>query len=76
MENRINDDLKKLENIEENSDQNYNNLYPLGPRPGISHGFAKIHKSIKDGVLDFCPIISNWYIHLQISKILCAFVTA
>lgn len=75
MENRIKDDLKKLKNIKENSDQNDNNPYPLGPRPGISYGFTKIHKSMKDGIPDFCPIISNWYTHLQISKILCAYVT-
>ena len=34
-------------------------LHPVGSRPGILLGRAKIHKPIKDGVPPFCPILSD-----------------
>ena len=49
MENRIIDVLIKLKN---------KNLFPVGSSSGILYGHAKIHKTVKDGVPPFRPILS------------------
>ena len=58
MENRIIDVLKKLKKKKIISENKYEDLYPIGSRPGILYSCAKIHKPIKDGVPSFCPIPS------------------
>ena len=58
MENRIIDILKKLKKKKIISENKYENLYPVGSRPGILYSRAKIHKPIKDGVPNFRPILS------------------
>ena len=58
MENRIIDVLKKLKKKKIISENKYEDLYPVGSRPGILYGRAKIHKPIKDGVPSFRPILS------------------
>ena len=59
MENRIISVLKKLKDKNQIPDNNYKYLRPVGSRPGILYGRAKIHKPIKDGVPPFCPILSD-----------------
>ena len=46
MENRIIDVLKKLKKKKIISENKYEDLYPVGSRPGILYGRAKIHKPI------------------------------
>ena len=58
MENRIIDVLKKLKKKKIISENKYEDLYPVGSRPGILYDRAKIHKPIKDGVPSFRPILS------------------
>ena len=59
MENRIISVLKKLKDKNQISNKRYNDLHPVGSRPGILYGRAKIHKPIKDGVTPFRPILSD-----------------
>ena len=59
MENRITEVLKKLKEKQQISEKKYMDLHPVGSRPGILYGRAKIHKPIKDGVPPFCPILSD-----------------
>ena len=56
--NRITDLVKKLKKKTINSENKYEDLYPIGSRSGILYGRAKIHKSIKDGVSSFRPILT------------------
>ena len=58
MENRIIDVLKKLKKKKIISENKYEDLHPVGSRPGILYGRSKIHKPIKDGVPSFRPILS------------------
>ena len=58
MENRIIDVLKKLKKKKIIYENKYEDLYPVGSRPGILYGLAKIHKPIKDGVPSFRLILS------------------
>ena len=58
MEIRIIDVLKKLQKKKIISENKYEDLYPVGSRPGILYGRTKIHKPIKDGVPSFRPILS------------------
>ena len=58
VNNRIIDVLKKLKKKKIISENKYEDLYPVGPRPGILYGLAKIHKPIKDGAPSFRPILS------------------
>ena len=58
MENRIIDVLKKLKKKKIISENKYEDLYPVGSRPGILYGRAKIHKPIKDGVPSSRPVLS------------------
>ena len=58
MENRIIDVLKNLKKKKIISENKYEDLHPVGSRPGILYGRAKIHKPIKDGVPSFRPILS------------------
>ena len=55
VENRIIDVLKKKNIISENK---YEDLYPVGSRPGILYDRAKIHKPNKNIVPSFRPILS------------------
>ena len=50
MENRIISALKKLKDKNQISDKKYKDLHPVGSRPRILYGRAKIHKPIEDGV--------------------------
>ena len=50
MENRIISVLKKLKDKNQISDKKYKDLHPVGSRPRILYGRAKIHKPIEDGV--------------------------
>ena len=51
--------IKKLKEKNQILDKKYKDLHPVGSRPGILCGHAKIHKPIKDGVPPFCPILSG-----------------
>ena len=57
MENRITEGLKKFKEKQQISEKKY--MDPVGSRPGILYGRAKIHKPIKDGVPPFRPILSD-----------------
>ena len=59
MENRITEVLKKLKEKQQISEKKYKDLHPVGSRPGILYGRAKIHKPIEDGVPPFHPILSD-----------------
>ena len=59
MENRIIYLLKKLKDKNQISDKKYKDLHPVGSRPSILYGRAKIHKPIKDSVPPFRPILSD-----------------
>ena len=59
MENRIVSVLKKLKDNNQISDKKCQELHPVGSRPGILYGLAKIHKPIEDGVPPFRPILSD-----------------
>ena len=59
MENRITEVLKKLKEKQQISEKKYMTLHPVGSRPCILYGCAKIHKPIKDGVPPFRPILSD-----------------
>ena len=50
--------LKSLEDQSEISEEERNDLYPSGSKPGVSYGLAKIHKALEDGTPSFCPILS------------------
>ena len=58
MENRVADVLKNLRDKKEISIQQYKDLSPLGSRPGIMYGLAKVHKIVTDGLPSFRPILS------------------
>ena len=59
MKNRITEVLKKLKEKQQISEKKYMTLHPVGSRPGILYGRAKMHKPIKDGVPPFRPILSD-----------------
>ena len=59
VENRISFVLKKLKEKNQILDKKYKDLDPVGSRPGILYGRAKIHKPIKDSVPPFRPILSD-----------------
>ena len=58
MEQCITDLLKSLNNQNEISENNYDNLYPSGSKPGIPYGPGKIHKALEDGITAFRPVLS------------------
>ena len=58
-ENKITEVLKKLKEKQQISEKKYKDLHPVGSRPGILYGRAKIHKPIEDGVPPFRPILSD-----------------
>ena len=59
MENRITEVLKKLKEKQQISEKKYMDSHPVGSRPGILYGRAKIYKPFEDGVLPFRPILSD-----------------
>ena len=59
MENRITEVLKNLKENQQISEKKYKDLHPVGSRPGILYGRAKIHKLIEDSVPPFRPILSD-----------------
>ena len=59
MKNRITEVLKKLKEKQQISEKKYMTLHPVGSRPGILYGRAKMHKPIKDGGPPFRPILSD-----------------
>ena len=59
MENRVADILKNVGNKNEISIEQYKDLSPSGPRPGIMFGLVKVHKNIKeDGLPSFRIFLS------------------
>ena len=58
MEQCITDLRKSLNNQNEISEKNYDNLYPSGSKPGILYGLGKIHKALEDGIPAFRPILT------------------
>ena len=59
--------LKSLEDQGEISEKVKNDLYPSGSKPGVLYGLTKIHKTLKDGMQSFWPILSA--IETPISKL-------
>ena len=59
IENRITEVLKKVKEKQQISEKKYMDLHPVGSKPGILYGRAKIHKPIEDGVPPFRPILSD-----------------
>ena len=58
MKNRVTDVLKNLRDKNEISIDIYKDLSPLGSRPGIMYGLAKVHETVTDDLLSFTPILS------------------
>ena len=58
MKNRVTDVLKNLRDKNEISIDQYKDLSPLGSRPGIMYGLAKVHETVTDDLLSFRPILS------------------
>ena len=56
MEKRVADVLKNLRDQKEIFIEPYQDLSPLGSRPEIMYGSAKVHKSVTDGLPSFRPI--------------------
>ena len=69
MENRITEVLKKLKENQQISEKKYKDLHPVGSRPNILYGRAKIHKPVEDGFPPFRAILSD------IGKIFCTLVS-
>ena len=55
---RVTDVLKNLRDKKVISIEQYKDLSPLGLRPGIMYGLAKVHKIVTDGLPSFRPILS------------------
>lgn len=51
--------LKKLLVSNKISKQQHDNMYPIGSRPGIMYGLAKIHKALVNNFPKFRPILST-----------------
>ena len=58
LEKRINSELKSLKNKEIINKSTYKSIKPVGIKPGILYGLAKIHKETRSGLLPFSPIPS------------------
>ena len=58
MEERIIRLLKGLEDQNEISENEKNDLYPSLSISGVLYGLAKIHKALEDGIPSFRPILS------------------
>ena len=56
---KVRDLLNRLKDGKKISSYQFNGLYPIGSRPGILYGLAKIHKALVDGVPKFRPILSS-----------------
>ena len=56
MEKRVADVLKSLRDKKEIFIEPYQDLSPLGSRPEVMYGSAKVHKSVKDRLPSFRPI--------------------
>ena len=50
--------MKKLRNKNAISEETYNKLSLVGSKPETLYGSAKVHKSVKNGLLSFRPILS------------------
>ena len=50
--------MKKFKNKNTISEETYNILRPVGSKPGTLYGPAKVHKSLKNGLPPFRPILS------------------
>ena len=57
MEERIIRPLKSLEDQDDISEKEKNDLYPSCSKPGVLYELAKIHKALKDGI-PFRPNLS------------------
>ena len=53
-EERIISLLKSLEDQDDISGEEKNDLYSSGSKPEVLYGLAKIHKSLEDGIPSFC----------------------
>ena len=49
---------QNLNNQNETSEKNCDNLYPLGSKPEILYGLSETHKTLEDGIPAFHPISS------------------
>ena len=58
LEKRITSDVKLLKNEEIIDKATYQNIKPVGSRPGILYGLEKVLKEIKNGLSPFHPILS------------------
>ena len=58
MEKRVADVLKNLSDKKEIFTEPYHYLHPLGSRPEIMYGSAKVHKIVTDGLPSFRHILS------------------
>ena len=57
-ESRLADALKNLSDKKEIFTGPYHDLHPLGSRPEIMYGSAKVHKIVTDGLPSFRHILS------------------
>ena len=70
MEKRVTDVLKNLRDKKQISNEQYNDLSPSGPRPGIMYGLANVHKIVINGLLSldlFYPPLVHQHTNLQSS---------
>ena len=58
MENRATNVLQNLRDKKEISPEQYKDLSPLGSRPKIMYGLAKVHKIVIVDLPSFRPILS------------------
>lgn len=58
-EDKVRSFLKKLHQYGKISKATFNSLYPIGSRPGVLYGLAKVHKALADGFPKFRPILST-----------------
>lgn len=58
-EDKVRSFLKKLHQYGKISKATFNSLYPIGSRPGVIYGLAKVHKALADGFPKFRPILST-----------------
>ena len=58
-EKKLKDNIKPLYQKECLTKKEYDSIYPMGSRPGILYGSAKVHKPIIDNCPFFWPILST-----------------
>ena len=58
LESNIRKTLTRLKTEKKLTVNQFNFLYPIGSRPGILYGLARIHKPLVNGIPSFRPILS------------------